>query len=259
MSEAVADVWLPVPTAIFLLLTGDLARVCELTGADAELLVIRVTHALPRKAVYVPLDPAATKAQRIEALQTARKRLSIEARGTDLYSAGLSALAEILSDGRARAKGSRTPDGPMESIDPAEFTRVQLVRDYAAHKKTKGIVWYDLRVSAHDLLKFRQAVGELASCPSADGDKKAPAEDRRQVRLKYLGMLEQLVATLGDKFHDMSDNGIARRFLDQCKARLGAGNPVPKLPQLRHIETQVKRIRARRIAAAPNRTDRGGA
>jgi hypothetical protein len=227
MSLTVADEWLSVPKAILLLLTGNLARVRELTEADPGLLVIRVALALPSKSVVVPLDPAATTAQRVEALQTARKRLLVEASGTDLYSAGLGALIEYLSDGRARVKGSRTPDGPLEPIDPAEFTRVRVVLNHAVHQRTEVIVWYDLRVSAHDLLKIRRAVGEAASRPSAGGEE-APAEDRPQGRLGYLGMLEQLVAALGGKFNDMSNSGVARRFVDQCKERVGADKPVPK-------------------------------
>jgi hypothetical protein len=173
MSQAVTDVWLSVPSAIYLLLTGDMARAREFPDADSKWLAFLVARALS-SAFLVPLDSAATEAQRIEALQAAKKRLSVEAR--DSYSAGLRALVEILSTGRGKAKGSRTPDGPIEPIDPAEFTRVRLEGVHAENKRTKRTVWHDLRISAQDLLKLRQAAQGAASRPSADGDKEAPTD-----------------------------------------------------------------------------------
>jgi hypothetical protein len=56
------------------------------------------------------------------------------------------------------------------------------------------------------------------------------------------------VAALGDKFHAMSDNAVARRLIDQHRPQVAAGKPVPRLPELRRIETQVKKIRERRRA-----------
>ena len=56
-----------------------------------------------------------------------------------------------------RAKESRTQGGPIEPIDPAEFTRVRPLGVHAVHERTKKFVWYDLRVFAEDLLKIRQS------------------------------------------------------------------------------------------------------
>jgi hypothetical protein len=260
MSFAVADMWLSVPKATFLLLTGDLAKVRQFTQAESALLVCRVARALPSKAVVVPLDPAATEAQRIEAWQTARKGLAAGAGRPDSYSLGLSILVETLSTGRARAKGSRTPDGPIELIDPAEFTRFRLRGVDAVSERTGEIVWHDLRISAQDLLKFRQSVEAEASRPSAGDDAAAPADDRPRGRLGYLGLLELFVAGLGDKFNRMSDSGVSRRFMDQCTTMEQAGKSPPKLPNdRRRIEAQVKKIREGRLSAAADRTDRSGA
>jgi hypothetical protein len=255
MSRSVGDPWVSLPQAVFLLLTGDLARTLELPEDEPDLLIFNLARALSFKPiVVVPLSPSATEAQRVEAWQTARKGLATDSSGADLYAAGLSELTEILRDGRAKTKGSRTPDGPLELIDPIEITRLRLVRIHAMRKRTEAIAWYGLRVCARDLLEPRQA-----SRPEADGDKEAAAEHRLGSRLEYLGALEQLVAALGDKFNHMSDAGVARRFVDQCKARVEAAKPVPKLPRLRHIQTQVKKIRERRLAPASGRTDRSDA
>jgi hypothetical protein len=251
MSFAVADMWLSVPKAIFLLLTGNLAKVHQFTEADSALLVFRVARALPSKVVVVPLDSAATEAQRIEAWQTAKKGLAAGAGWPDYYNLGLNLLVELLSIGRAKAKGSRTPDGPIEPIDPAEFTRFRLRGVDAVSERTGKIVWHDLRIFAQDLLEFRQSVEAEASRPSAGSNAGALADDRPRGRLGYLGLLEQFVAGLGDKFNGMTDSGVSRRFMDQCTTMAKAGKSLPKLPSdRRRIEAQVKKIREGRLSAA---------
>jgi hypothetical protein len=160
-------------------------------------------------------------------------------------------LIKILRDGRAKAKGSRTPDGPLEDIDPTEFTRLRVVRIHAVHKRTEAIVWYGVRVSTRDLLRLVQA-----SRPEDDTGKLLSAEGRPSGRLEYLGMLEHVVAVLGDKFHVMSDSAVAHRLIDHHRAQTARGKPVPRLPQRRHIETQVRKIRERGLAAASGSTDR---
>jgi hypothetical protein len=255
MSQSVGDPWVLIPPAVFLLLTGNLARTLELSEDDPDLLVFLLARALSfRPIVVVPLSPTATEAQRVDAWQTARKRLATDSSGTDLYAAGLSKLIKILRDGRAQAKGSRTPDGPLELIDPTEFTRLRVVRVHAVDKRTEAIIWYGVRVSAWDLLELVQA-----SRPEDDTDELASAANPPSPRLEYLGMLEQLVAALGDKFHGMSDGAVAHRLIDQHRAQTATGRPVPRLPQRRHIETQVKKIRERGLAAASGSTDRSDA
>src|SRR5262249_13771453 len=153
MSQGVADPWVSLPQAVFLLLTGDLARTLELPDDEPDLLIFKLARSLSFKpVVVVPLNPTATEAQRVEAWQTARKRLATASSGADLYAAGLSALAKILRYGRAKTKGSRTPDGPLELIDPTEFTRLRVVRTHAVAKRTEEIIRYGLHVSARDLL-----------------------------------------------------------------------------------------------------------
>jgi hypothetical protein len=254
MSQALADPWLSIPKAVFLLLTGDLARTLELPEENPDLLIFHLARALSSKPIVVPLDPAATETQRADAWQTARERLATHSSGTDVYGAGLSWLVKILSDGQAKAKGSRTSDGHLELIDSTEFIRLRLLRIHAVNKRTEEIVWYGLRVSARDMLKRRQA-----SRREDDNDKQASAEDQPTGRLEYLGMLEHLVATLGDKFNAMSDRAVAHRLIDHHKGQEKAGKPVPRLPHRRRIETQVKKIRERGLVPRSGRTGRGDA
>jgi hypothetical protein len=231
-------------------LTGDLARTLALPEDDHDFLIYNLSRALSSKPFVVPLDPNPTQEQLIEGWQTARKRLATEPSGGNPYDA-LGALVKILRYGRAKTKGSRTPGGPLELIDPTEFTRLRVVRTYAVNKRSEEIIWYGLQVSARDLLDQLQR-----SRPEEDDNKEASADDRRVPRLEYLGMLEQLVAALGDKFRAISDDAVARRLIDQHKAQIAAGKTGPRLPHRRRIETQVKKIRERRLARASGSTDR---
>src|SRR5271170_1666365 len=152
MTEATLDVWLSVPRAIFYMLTGDLARTRQFRGDDPHFLEFLVVRAVSSKSICVPLDSSATEDERTEAWRTLREKLAVETTDTQIYNVALKALGEILADGSVRTKGSRSPDGPIELIDPAEFTRVRLANVHAINEITKKIVWYDLRVSARDLL-----------------------------------------------------------------------------------------------------------
>jgi hypothetical protein len=184
MSPSTVGAWISVPQAVFLLASGDLPRARELAEADPGLLVVRVALLFSSKIAIVPLDAGATEAQQVEAWQTARRNLAAVPLGTDSYGAVLAVLEDTLAEGRARAKGSKMPDGPIQPIDPAEFARLHLVGVHAAHKRTKAIVWYDVLVSAGDLLEFRRSLGaagtafetaELGPLSRADTRGAAPA------------------------------------------------------------------------------------
>ena len=152
----VSDVWLSIPKAVFLIATGDLQRACGFPEDDLDFLVFRVSFELTSKPHFAPLNPSFTDEQLRDALRVARQKLSDAFPETKVYDAGLKALWQILTDGLARGKGSRKLDGPFELIDPVEFTRVDLAKAHALHAITKKVVWYNVRVSARDLLEVRQ-------------------------------------------------------------------------------------------------------
>jgi hypothetical protein len=159
ITEPIVDAWLSIPQAVFYLVTGNLKEARALRPSDPEILVYCLARELSPKIVAAPLPHAATTAQLLEARQTLIDQLARETTDTDKYSSIRDALTEHLADGRVRAKASRTSDGPIETIDAAEFTRLRLRSVYAVCEKTQKIVWYNLLVSARDLLASWQSIG----------------------------------------------------------------------------------------------------
>jgi hypothetical protein len=77
----------------------------------------------------------------------------------------------------------------------------------------------------------------------------------------YFGALEEHIARLkSEVFADMSDNAVARRFVDYCETLIDAGKSAPPLPRdRRNISGQVGKIRERLAttrskSAAPDTT-----
>jgi hypothetical protein len=183
MSGVIPDVWLSIPLAIFYLLTGDLEQTRQFPGDDPHFLLYRVARALSPEPVFVPIDSSATEEQRTEARKTLMTKLAGQTARAEVYGAALKALRQILADGIAKTKGSRSPDGPIELIDPAEFTRMRLATVHAINETTEKIVWYDLRISARDLLAFRQSIRaggatDPAEAPSENTEHNGPAQAR---------------------------------------------------------------------------------
>src|SRR5882672_5143419 len=145
MADFPLNVWLSVPQAVFLLVTGDLKRAREFNEHDPHFLVFLVARTLSSECVSVPLDPSAGEQQRLEARKEIKQKLSAEI-PKDIYGAGVKALCQIIGDVIVRAKGSRSLDGPVEQIDPVEFTRVNLRILHAVNAFTKAVVWYHLRI-----------------------------------------------------------------------------------------------------------------
>jgi hypothetical protein len=177
MVQAVSEMWLSIPQAVFLLLTGDLERARGFPEDDPNFLVFLVSRTLASKPIFVPLDPLANAKQSAQAWEVLKRKLTAENPNTGIYGAGLKALCEILAEGLARAKGSRCSQGSFELIDPVEFTRVELAVVHAIHVVSKEIAWHNVRLSSRDLLELRQSI--LSGSRTNGG---ALATDRRTVQ-----------------------------------------------------------------------------
>ena len=177
MVQAVSEMWLSIPQAVFLLLTGDLERARGFPEDDPNFLVFLVSRTLASKPVFVPLDPTADAKQRDEAWEAIKQKLTAEKPNTEIYGAGLKAVRQMLAEGLARAKGSRCPDAPFELIDQVEFTRVDLALVHAIHVVSKEVAWHNVRLSSHDLLELRQSI---LFGSGINGE--ALATDRRTIR-----------------------------------------------------------------------------
>jgi hypothetical protein len=214
MADFPLNVWLSVPQAVFLLVTGDLKRAREFNEHDPHFLVFLVARTLSSECVSVPLDPSAGEPQRLEARKEIKQKLSAEI-PKDIYGAGVKALCQIIGDGIVRAKGSRSLDGPVEQIDPVEFTRVNLRILHAVNAFTKAVVWYHLRISARDLIILRQLVqsGGAAPADTLSGfiNHNGPSRPQRDTHPKWQGARDAAMEWL-------SDNGCpARRDGNQAE------------------------------------------
>ncbi|MBV9248386.1 MAG: hypothetical protein JO227_03945 [Acetobacteraceae bacterium] len=142
--------WLNIPQAVVLEATGDIKCALDLTGSNPGLLVLKANKLIALR-TEVPLEADAAAKQRHDAvrkLRETRAPFGNESRYEEAQQRVLTRLAAGV-----RTKASRTPGGPYESVDPVEFTRVELRGVDAIDKRSGAIVSYDLRVHGSDYIK----------------------------------------------------------------------------------------------------------
>jgi hypothetical protein len=161
------DPWLNVPQAIVLGVTGDLELVLNLIADDTALLVLKANELVARRTV-IPLAADADPERRAEAfrkLQEAKMGNKEEGRYAELERQ----LHRRLIAG-VRTKGSRTPGGAYENIDPVEYTRAELQWVDAVDKRTGKIILFDLRINCTDLIK---SLAETLATPAGSASSHA--------------------------------------------------------------------------------------
>jgi hypothetical protein len=117
---------------------------------------------------------------------------------------------------------------------------------------------------ARNILVDRARLDELYPAPEPTATPEATpgrandgaAATRPRRRGRYKGELTVFMTRLGPKMvASLSDDDIARGFMDHIEARTKAGRSALKLPQLRHIANQVAKLRAK----DPDGASRNGA
>jgi hypothetical protein len=135
----IGDFWLSVPQAVYLEATRDIETAIKLSAEEPGVLVTNVTLRLGR--IDIPdatdLHPREAKEAALRALTSQRGR----------YDAALHRVQQRLIGGLA-AKGRRASGLPLEMIDPADFTGLELSGVDAINATTRQAVWHDLRTSA---------------------------------------------------------------------------------------------------------------
>jgi len=142
------DTWLKIPQAVVLEVTGNLLQARNLEDDDPNLLLIKAILRLPP---LISIDVGAHSNE----IETARQkyRAVVDARAEEsAYENGLRKVHAKLVKG-VTTKGSRTPNLPFEVIDPAEFGRLELSGIDAVDARTGKPVWYNLVISARELLE----------------------------------------------------------------------------------------------------------
>jgi len=145
------DAWLNVPQAVLLEFTGNLRLAREFEADDPNLLVIKAILRLP-PLISIDVDASLNEMGTVQQ----RYRAAVESRAQEsAYANGLRRVHAKLVKG-VTTKGSRAPDLPLEVIDPAEFARLELRGIDAVHRRTGEAVWYNLAISAPELVGGNQ-------------------------------------------------------------------------------------------------------
>ena len=158
------DTWLKIPQAVVLELTGDLEQAKELKEDNPNLLLIKAILLLPPLIsidVDTDLDDLETLQQKYSAAMDSRAEESV-------YESGLRRVHAKLVKG-VTTKGSRAPNLPVEVIDAAEFSRLELCGVDAVDARTEETVWRSLLISARELLEGNSedpSYGELYTLSS---------------------------------------------------------------------------------------------
>jgi hypothetical protein len=151
-----------------------------------------------------------------------------------------------------RTKASRTPGGPSESVDPVEYTRVELEGVDAIDKRTRTVMLFDVRINAYDFIESLTGRPIGSAGPASSG---APSQ-----------MQEHAVQVV-EKWDCIGD--CVPKLIDWAQSRWG--EDIQKLPGradlLRIFRGQFGRVfgindktmREVRRQLAPRRARRGGA
>jgi hypothetical protein len=160
MAESV--IWLNLPQAGVLEATRDIDCVQDLTDDDPTLVLIKASQALGYSTTY-PVQEDAEQEQQYEANKKLDEIKAAMRRENRYLLAGQRLQMRLIAG--VRTKGSRTPAGPYESIDPVEYTRAELCGVDAVDKMTKRPILFGLRIEFFDLVE--SLTGKPLSRPTA--------------------------------------------------------------------------------------------
>lgn len=153
------DIWLTAAQAVYLLVTGDLAKASSLSDPAVAGMAVLVPL------VSVPLAPGAGRRRRAAALKEIR-RLAHEA-GDSPFTIASRWRDHLLATGQVPAVGRQEPEGQLLPIMPAEFAGgVRCAGPHAITARDR-IAFYDVRLSGAALLAARQAARELEASRTA--------------------------------------------------------------------------------------------
>ena len=170
--------WLDVPQAVVLEATRDIDRAVGLTAETTALLVIKASSLLARRTV-IPLAADADEEQRLDALRKIREARTAMAADSHYLEAQQRVHGWLVAGVRTKAR--RTPGGPYESVDPVEYTAIELRGIDAIDKRTRTVTLFDLRIDAVNLTEaltgepIRSA--STASYPAADEMQEQSSQD----------------------------------------------------------------------------------
>ena len=144
-----AEISLNIPQAVVLEATKNLERARGLKEREPQLLLLRAALLLPPLGT-VPVKPDASEEDTRLALRTLKEEMDSRTsqRCYDVFSRRVHAK---MGNG-VTTKGRRGPNLPLKLIDPAEIACFELDGVNAVDPRTGKIIFYDLVVSARELV-----------------------------------------------------------------------------------------------------------
>jgi hypothetical protein len=144
-----AEIWLNLPQAVVLEATKNVERAKGLKEREPQLLLLRAALLLPPLGT-VPVKPDASEEDTRLALRTLKEEMDSRTsqRCYDVFSRRVHTK---MSNG-VTTKGRRGPNLPLKLIDPAEIACFELDGVNAIDPRTGKIIFYDLVVSARELV-----------------------------------------------------------------------------------------------------------
>lgn len=161
--------WLNVPQAVVLEATRDIELAVGLTDETPDLLLGKANQRVARR-TEIAVAADADRATWLAAVEKF-EGVKVAALADSRY---LEAERRVYGHliGGVRSKARRRPGGPYESVDPVEYTAVELQGIDAIDKRTRSVILFDLRINAVDLVEhltgrpIRQAGTALSSTPN---------------------------------------------------------------------------------------------
>jgi hypothetical protein len=147
---AINRFWLTVPHAVVLEATRNIELVSDLTEDDPDLLIIKVNQ-LIAPSMIIPLEADADEERRADAFKNFHEQKAILQKDNS-YLQAQERVRERLLEG-VTVKAARMPNGPWETVDPLELTRVELYGVHAVDKGTRAISLYDLRIHGFEYVE----------------------------------------------------------------------------------------------------------
>jgi hypothetical protein len=142
--------WLNVQQAVVLEATRDIELALDLTGDNPALLVIKANKLLALR-TEIPLEVDADKERWVDAFRKMQEAKAAT-QADNRYLEAQQRVHRRLAAG-VRTKASRTSGGPSESVDPVEYTRVELEGVDAIDKRTRTVMLFDVRINAYDFIE----------------------------------------------------------------------------------------------------------
>jgi hypothetical protein len=142
--------WLDLPQAVVLEATRDINLALDLADNNSALLLIKANQLIALRTV-IPLEADADKQQRRDAIRKLREAKTAMQDDSRYLEAQQRVHRRLVAG--VSTKASRTPGGPCESVDPVEFTRVELRGVDAIDKRTQTVSLYDLRINGVELVE----------------------------------------------------------------------------------------------------------